>query len=310
MVVQFSILVGNVADLIGLGYSRIEIYQSIDQGNSYQEITSSTTQAAILESSEANTTFRMGGKLLKIKVDGEQEQSISFSSLIEYWTPTQVANRINEVIASLASVDGLKVILTSPTTGRSSSIEITYNDALDLGWLSGRQVFGKAARIALASDTLVYSFTDQAGEIEDRYKWRFSDDGSNPISDFSSVISGHTSPLIDASDLSIGTARFLNTDGHPRKTRILIATDSSPQSLVGMFVSQIQPLVIDSDDNGYLQFTLIRGSKVKVAIEGTAYVREFIVPDATSFDLLTVMSTATDPFTIQSVPPLLTRRTL
>lgn len=310
MVIQLSILVGNVSDLLGLGYTRIEVHQSTDQGNSYQEITSSAAQSALLESLEANTTFQMGGRLLKLKVDGGTEQSISFSGLIEHWTVLQVVNRINEVVASLASVSDTKVLLTSPTSGRTSSIEITYNDAYSLGWTTGQKVFGKSSRITLVSGTFIYNFPDQAGTSDDRYKWRFSANGSNPISEFSNVVSGQTAPSIDASNLSVGTARFYDAGGRPKRTRILVAIDSVPQSLVSVFVTADQPLTIDSDGDGFLQVTLIRGSRVRVAIEGTAYVREFIVPNVSAFDLLTVMSTSTDPFTIQTTPPLLTRRTI
>lgn len=309
MVVQLSILVGNVADLISLGYTRIEVHQSKDESNSFQEVTAPTVLPAILDSLVPATTFRMGGKLLKLRVNGAAEQAISFSTIIEFWTATQVMNRINEVIPSLASVSGGAVRLTSPTTGRASSVEITYNDAEDLGWIAG-SVYGKAVRITLVGGTLSYLFPDVAGISTDRYKWRFSANGALPVSGFSDVVSDQSAPAISSGNLSVGTAKFYGADGKPIKTRILVAVDSIPQSVVGVFVNGPQPITIDSTDDGFLQLTLIRGAKVRVAIEGTAYVREFVVPNAASFDLLTVMATATDPFTIQTTPPLLTRRSI
>lgn len=310
MVVQLSILVGNVADLVSLGYTRIEVHQSKDQGNSFQEITAASAAPAILDSLPASTTFRMGGKLLKLRINGADEQSITFSTVVENWTTAQVVNRINEVIASLASVgtDG-KVRLTSSTAGRSSSIEVTYNDSDDLGWITGI-VNGKSARLALVGGTLSYLFPDVAGSASDLYKWRYSANGSSPVSGFSNVVSDQSAPSISAGNLSVGTAKFYGADGKPKKTRILVVTDSVPQSLFGIFVVRDQAITIDSDDDGFLQLTLIRGAKVRVAIEGTSYIREFIVPDAASFDLLTVMATATDPFTIQTTPPQLNRRSL
>lgn len=309
MVVQLSILVGNVADLISLGYTYIEVHQSKDQGNSYKEITASTPQAAVLDSLAASTTFRMGGRLLKLKVNGMAEQSISFSSLIDNWTPTQVANRINEVVVGIATVVDSKVRLTSPTTGRAGSIEITYVDASDLGW-SEQIEYGLAVRLFLISGTLSYLFPDVAGTASDLYKWRYSANGSSPISDFSPVVSNQTAPGISAGSLSVGTAKFYGADGKPKKTRILVVTDSVPQGLSGVFVVRDQPIPIDSGDDGFLQLTVIRGAKIRVAIEGTAYVREFVVPDAASFDLLTVMATAVDPFTVQTTPPVLNRRSI
>lgn len=309
MVVQLTILVGNVDDLIGLGYSRIEIHQSIDEGNSYQEVTAAAAQAAVLDSLPAQTTFQMGGKLLKLKVDGGTEQSISFSSLIPFWTATQVANRINEVIGALASVVTTTTVrLTSPTLGRASSIEVTYCDAEDL--FSVGIVYGRAERPTLVSGTLLYTFPDVAGKGTDRYKWRFSANGSNPFSDFSAVVSGSKQPTIPAGSLSVATAQFYDQGGQPIKTRILVGMDSTPQVHGGAFVSRGSSMVVDSDDAGFLQVTLVRGIRCRVAIEGSSYIREFVVPNTPSFDLLTVMATANDPFTVQQVPPSLIRRSI
>lgn len=310
MVVQLSILVGNVADLISLGYTRIEVHQSKDQGNSFQEVTAPALASAILDSLPANTTFRVGGKLLKLKIDGGAEVAISFSSVIEFWTTAQVVNRINEVVPALASVGtGGAVRLTSSTVGRTSSVEITYNDSDDLGWIAG-VVYGKSARISLVGGTFSYLFPDVAGTSTDQYKWRYSANGSSPISGFSSVVQDQSAPGISVGNLSVGTAKFYGADGKPKKTRVLVVTDSVPQSLAGVFVVRDQPIAYDSDDDGFLQLTLIRGAKVRVAIEGTSYIREFDVPNSAAFDLLTIMATATDPFTIQTTPPQLNRRSI
>lgn len=310
MVVQLTILVGNVDDLIGLGYSRIEIYQSTDQGNSFKEITDSVASAAEFDSLVAQTTFQMGGKLLKLKVNGGAEQSISFSSLIDFWTATQVANRINEVVGALASVvDTTTVRLTSNTLGRASSVEITYTDALDLFPTTGI-VYGKAARITLVGGTRIYTFPDVAGKDTDRYKWRFSANGVNPFSDYSAVVSGVVAPTLDAGSLAVATAQFFDSGGQPHKTRILVGMDSNPQQSGQAFLVQGPSKVVDSDDSGFLQVTLVRGTRCRVAIQGTSYVREFVVPDVASFDLMSVMATSPDPFTVQSVPPQLIRRSL
>lgn len=310
MVVQLSILVGNVTDIIGLGYTRIEVYQSVDKGNTYQEITASSAAAATISSTPALTTFQMGGKLLKMKIDGAAELSILFSSLITNWTPSQVAARINEVAPGIASVVSQAVKLTSTTTGRASTIEITYNDAYDLGIDSGTFVAGKAARIPFVGGTYVYTFNDPSGRDDDRYKWLFSANGSNPISDFSAVVKGSLAPLLSTGSLSIGTARFYDAMGLPRKTKIYIGVASAPQALSSVFVGGEQSIEVSSDDTGFMQFTLVRGSKVRVGIIGTSYVREFIVPDTATFDLQTVMATATDPFTVQTTPALLIRRSI
>lgn len=308
MVVQLSIPVAEVSSLIGLGFTRIEVWQSIDQGNSYQEATAASPAAAFIDSKDALTTFQMGGRLLKVIVNGGAEASILFSGLIQYWTPLQVANRINEVVPGLASVVGVAVRLTSPTTGRVSSLLVTYCDAHDL-YDAGAAAVGKAVRITLVSGTFLYTFSDVAGILDHRYKWRFTANGVNPISEFSERVFPTPIPATGIA-LSVGSARFLGLDGRPQKRSIILVTDAPPSPISGFAVGDEAPMVIESDEEGLLQLVLVQLSKVRVAIEGTAYVREFTVPATPSFDLLTVMAAAVDPFTIQTSPPFLTRRSI
>lgn len=309
MLVQVTIPVANVSALLNAGFTHIEVWESTDQGNLYHEVTASAPGAAVLTSLPGLTTFFMSGKLLKVKVDGGAEQSITFSTVVPYWTPTQVANRINEVVTDLASVSGQSVILTSPTTGRASTLEITYNDARDLGLGAGSFAVGVAGRVLLLSDTFVYIFTDPSGSQDYRYKWRFSANGVSPISDFSIRVLG-SEPPVDPDLVSIATATFLTMDGRPKQASIVIVSDGAPSLLGGFVVGSDQPLIVTADESGFLQVTLLRSTTVRVAIEGTAFVREIVVPDEDTFDLLSALSTAPDPFTVQTTLPYLIRRTL
>lgn len=309
MVVQLSILVANNDSLMGLGYTRIEVWQSTDDGDTYQEVTASTAQAATQDSAPAQTTFDMGGKLLKLIVNGGSEVSISFSALTQYWTPQQVVDRINEVVPGLATLVVNVVRLTSPTTGRASSLEVTYSDSPNLGLLVGK-VFGRSPRITMVASTLSYLFSDVAGSSTARYKWRYSADGVNPISEFSKYVFGAAVPLIPSGNLAVCSTTFVNLEGQPFKAKVVVVADQNPSLVAGYSVSSMQPLVFTSGDDGFIQFTLVRGARVRVAIEGTAFVREFVVPNAASFDLLTVMAAAPDPFTVQVPPPFLIRRNI
>lgn len=307
MVVALSIPVANVAQLLGLGFTTIEVWRSTDEGNLYFEVTAASPTAATWTSDEAATLFRMGGTSLRFVIDGGDEETVNFSSTLTYWTPTQVVSRINEVVAGLASVDDGAVVLTSPTTGRASTIEITYNDAHDLG--DGEYVPGKAARPELDEDVLLYGFSDPIGSTDDRYKWRFSDDGASPISSFSDRVFGLTAP-VDADLMSVATALFIGLDGRAKQTTVIIVSDGNPRSIGGYLVGSDLPLSAVSDALGFLQVPLVRGVTIRVAIEGTAFVREITVPDEASFDLLEAMAAADDPFTVQRTLPFLNRRSL
>ena len=309
MIVQLAITAANVTDLLALGYTRIEIWSSIDQGNIYQEITSSVAAPAVLRSAGAQTTFAMASKLLKLSINGAAEVSILFASTPAHWTPAQVVNRINEVVPGLASLDGMMVKLASPTTGRVSSLLITYNDAADLALPAGTLSHGTEPRPTFVPGQFIYLFNDVAGHSEDRYKWRFSANGVNPVSEFSARIFGKEPPLTGVL-VSVGTAHFVGLDGRAQKRRIVVVSDRPPAVISGSAVGNELPITVDSDDQGFLQIPLVQGSVVRVAIEGTAYVREFTVPATSSFDLLAVMASAPDPFSIQVPAPFLIRRNI
>lgn len=309
MVVQLSILVGNVEDLLGLGFTRIEVWASEDQGNSYFEITDGVAKLAVLDSALPQNFFPMGGKLLKLSFNEAPEVSIPFSSVTELWTPSQVANRINEVAPGHASVNAGAVRLTSSTPGRASSVRVTYSDCAELGWSELPFVKGKDVRPTLLTGVYQYLHTDLAGRDDYRYRWRFSVNGSPPISDFSETVYGKTPPTLSGGNMSVCVVRFVGLDGVPTQQKIIVSQISTPMTVAGYFVNSL-PKVLESDPQGFMQFTLTRGAKVRVAIEGTNFVREFTVPDAATFDLLQAMSDAPDPFTVQVPLPFLVRRSI
>jgi hypothetical protein len=110
-------------------------------------------------------------------------------------------------------------------------------------------------------------------------------------------------------NLSTCTANFIGLDGRPQKRSIVVVSDQM-QNIGGRVVGTQLPLVAESDDFGHLELSLVQGMLVRVAIEGTAYVREFTVPSTPTFDLLSVMASAPDPFTVQIPLPFLNRRSL
>jgi len=308
-IVDLPILVANVDTLLGAGHTDIEIHASTDEGNSYEEITASTATAAILTSDDASTTFQIAGYTLVLKVDGGTEESVVFSSTPPNWTPAQVRDEINAVVAGLAAVSGSAVVLTSGTTGRASSIEIV-SGGTPLGWDAETLVYGKDARVTLVSATYSYTYQDASGSTEYRYKWRTSADGANPISSFSLPIYGSEPPLIAGANLSVAQATFVDVQGKPIRTKIIVGVVNTPQSLSGYIVGIQTPLVFETDDSGFVQFTLVRGAKVRVAFEGTPFVKEITIPNAATFNLLTELGNAPDAFTVQQAPTALGRRVL
>lgn len=301
---QLTIPVANVVDLLGQGYTTIEVWSAPDHGEIYSEVTSSSAAPAVLQSAAASTKFDMGGRTLKLVIDGGTEHIISFDPLLRYWSPQQVATRINQIVPSLASAVGWVVILTSPTTGRMSTIQITYSDSPNLGWSAGDQSVGTASRLTLDSNTVLYQFSDAQGTKDTLYKWRFSVGGLNPT-EFSPYTHGMGAPVVGVT-ISIGTATFTDAMGRPVKRQVIITNDLATPSGVG----SVEPITVESDDNGFLQVPLAAGLNIVVGFEGTTLVRRITVPSTPTFDLISAAASVPDPFSVQTVPPLLIRQNL
>lgn len=310
MAVQLSIPVADSGSLIALGHNCIEIWQSTDDGDTYQRTTDVTAKSARVVSAKAITRFIMGGRLLRFILDGGVERTVFFDSTLEYWTSDQVVSTINTVVPGVAVVEDESVVLRSSTTGRSSSVEITYSDSPNLGFVAGTKLYGFDSHVPLVSGTAIYNYADVVGPVGSRYRWRFSNSGANPLSDFSRYVIGTSGPALDPTKLSVCSALFVGIDGVPVKTKIVVAMEQSPTPSGSLTIVGNQTKVFESGDDGFLVFTLARNTRVRVAIEGTYLVREFTVPNTPYFDLLSAMATATDPFTVQSAPPYLIRRNL
>lgn len=299
------ITVGDANERRALGFSCIEVWASTDEGSTYAEITAPTAQPASLPSFKANTMFALGGMALRFSLDGGAPFEVVFDVNHPYWTPMEVVARINQETPCAEEVSGT-VVITGGLSGRQGSVEVL----VDEGQLfQTRYRRGKDARPLLQQDVLVYPYTDLAGYQSIRYKWRFSHAGSNPISPFSERVMGD----LEASSgvpVSIGTARFSGLDGRPLRRRLLVSMTQDPMSLGGALVGDSVTKQYEADETGFVQAPMAVGAKVKILIEGTAFVRDIIVPNVPTFDILTAMAAAPDPYSVQSTPPLLTRRHL
>ena len=301
MPAQISIPVSNVSELLSLGYTKIEVHWSPDDGRHYVEVTSSVAQPAALTSRPATNTFAMDGKTLLLIINNGAQVNILFPAIGNKWLPSQVAAQINATVPGLATVSGNSVVLTSPTTGRISSILVGGSAGVIF---PSDFSSGTDARPLLTDVITIYQFVDLAGRPHDRYLWRFSADGASPVSEYSKEVLGER-PIVGP--VSICTATFIGLDGRPQKRSVIFVSDTLLHKC-GFVVGSPNRLTVESDEQGFLQAPLVIGTTVRVAVEGTAFVREFRVPNVESFDLLEAMATAPDPFTIQVPLPFLNRR--
>lgn len=310
LVNSFSVVAGNVSSLLDLGYSTVEIWESHDDSATWTEITHSDSYPAELISIAGGANYKTAGKSIYFKVNGGPELSVVYPDSPLFMSASQLVAAINAVSPGLGSVAANQhVRLATEATGRQSSIEILYCDIPELGFQVGK-TFGRDKRIELVDSVSIYNFYDAAGLSYSRYKWRFSDNGAAPISQFSKYLVAKPQALLDPTALSVGVARFIGPDGSPTKRRLVIIMEDAPKRVGPYSSGNSEPLIVESDDLGFLQVPLVRGLTLKVALEGTSLIQELVVPDAPTFDFFDSMTTIPSRFSIQAPTPSLTRRSL
>lgn len=304
MLASISIPVYNVAGVRALGFTEIEISRSEDSGNSWNQVTAHAPQPAAALSTEAHTTWAIGGFYLRVSLTGVLHD-ITFSDTVKYWSPQMVADRINQVVPGLATVVGVCVQLSGSLTGRGQFLEILASPP---GLFTIGRTHGVDGNLLL-DDNVLYVYTDLgASEPSDRYRWRFVTGGAGPYSDYSQPV--RPLPItLDPSRVSLGYMNFVGVDGNPSKGRLIVASSGPPMQ--GSLVRYAPATVVyEAGDDGILQVPLLRQAHVKIAVEGTSLVREIVVPNTPSFDIATAIGAAPDELTVQTVPPLATRRSL
>lgn len=258
--------------------------------------------------------YDVAGKTLKIFVDQEARVDILFSGLGELTVP-QVVDQINTALGgTIASDVGNALVLTSTVTGTGSRIELVDGSANAVfGFSDGERDIGEEAHVLLQAGVSAYTFIDKDGESGYFYKAQFFNTSTLLASSDSSPFEGDVGTLISAGNLS--TVKVNLVDGRGVALEGQEISFYPHQDLLEVEGYQVAlaraPISIRTNNAGYAEVTLVRGLKVKVVFEGTSLIRDITVPDATEFNLLTVMGAAPDPFDVAEPNfPLAFRRTL
>jgi hypothetical protein len=189
-----------------------------------------------------------------------------------------------------------------------STIEVWSTDDEGAHWVALTAPVATAtlqSHIPLMPATYVYSFLDPQGTPTRRYRWRYSANGAAPLSPYFKWVYG--TQRIATVPVSVGTMHFVGADGIIRQGTLLVAALDAASS-GSVFVGAT--LLVNTDPTGFLAVPLVQGAKMRIAIEGTSIVRDITVPAAPTFDIMQALSAAPDQFSVQTVAPLLTRRSL
>lgn len=311
---RFSLL---GADL--LQFNVLEVWRSQElPGGPFEALTAAGAQPARLPSGAPNPPASpqvgrwvnaSGRSLLLLIGTAQRTVTASGNDPLTYGQiATQVtAQTLGEVRAY--AVDALLVLETN-TVGGSARLEVLDGELAGLVGLELAQpAYGREPFLPLVDGQLDYTFVDHQGDPAFWYKWRLRNTLLDEVSAFSAPFQP-SRPRI--TDTAIGFVDLTDMDGSALEAReVRLYSRFNGQLSNGRVVAGYSTDDL-TDENGHVEFELIRGLPITVAVAGTTLVRDLVVPtDAaiSRFNLLSPEYGVNDVFKVQ-VPniPYATRR--
>lgn len=320
-------------------FDRIEVWRStLGSSGPYYELTNTSWKPArVPENAEDESSSPPTGPsvvivgkelVLRVNEDDEDEITVTFTG-VDPLTFADCASQVTDVgdgrVRAYVADDGTFVVETTQSgsaatlrvmeSDGAALLELPYSDPNDLTATPTSFSQGKEARIQLHVGVEKYLFTDYRGSDAYYYRTRFNNSLTGAYSEFSRAFGVGAAPGISADNLALGQLTVAGLSGRPaRNVEVTIFNSFQGELVEGHFVAESQQTKL-TDDDGYVEFLLVRGVRCTVAISNTSVVRDIIVPTDTNinvFDLLGAdVSTAKDVFEVQ-VPDIITaeRRSL
>jgi hypothetical protein len=306
--IKIKFYVAEIANVLANPFDYVQIQRS-EAGSPYSDakfITADTAQEPVLTSTNEGPFAALQGKTLKLKVNGGNEQTVTFTAA----DPISMANVVSEITAQTTGLtasedaDG-KLQLEGNTAGTIGTLEITGGTGLTiLGFTVGDKDNGEDQHVALQAGVNDYEYDDGSGEASYWYRFRYYYLAGQTFGGWSDWIQGTTGTAISAADLIIGKIKLADIDGTALVgAKITLVNVYNPLIADTYFIAG-RSKQLETDGTGQAETTLIKGSTIDVIIEGTSFIRRILVPDTgTEFDLMDPTLVQDDPFQIQ-VPDL------
>jgi len=313
MAVTLSINVSNVASAMA-SFNVIKIKRSTAGiGGPYHDITTVTPQPAVLLPG-LPSPYAIVSKTLQIVRDSHPQVNIIFTGT-DPLSAAQVAPQLNAAMgATVAAEVAGELVLTSTLVGTASKFLVVGGGAAaEFGWVANQKVIGTEAHVQLVAEQTIYSFTDNDGESAYYYKAQFLNTTNGLTSSESDPFQGDAGTLVSAGNLAVAKVDLIDGRGLALQDQeITFYGVNETFSIEGFQIALTRkPITIITNTGGHAEVPLVKGTKWKVVFEGTSFVREFVVPNASTFDLLALLATAPDPFKIVELQfPAAPRRTI
>ena len=139
-------------------------------------------------------------------------------------------------------------------------------------------------------------------QIKTGEKWNkdgTSDTDGETFSSFGDPVKGDIGSIVAPTDLVKAYATFAKLDGKPVSgTAVIFYNVFMPPLQVGDIGIIGREIRVETDQAGYLETMLVKGSLVDVIISGTGIIRRITVPTA-DFNIMSAVAAADDNFQIQ-----------
>lgn len=299
-------------------FDAIEIWRSRDgEAGPFEEITASiwTTAVHLI----ADRPFSVSGKSLLLRVNELNDLTIAFTG-VDPVSSSSIASQIQTQGLGLlrTSIAGGFISMETAQPGAVVTLRVVESDAAAILGLPIAEpdsvAFGHDARIAIIEGQAGYNVIDPHGSSDYFYKVRFRNKDTNAVSDFSDAFSGNTTGGVDPSELVRGTLKLVDMLGNSLPNYNVLLHNTFKGTSVGDSLVVGGPVQALTDSNGQVEFFLVRGITITVAVAGTNIVRDVTVPEdpeIESFNLLDPSLGPDDLFKVQ-VPniPFAERRSL
>ncbi len=327
-VVTLNILTSD-ADFVGI-FDSIEVWRSrVSEGGPYEELTGASWSGARVPSTggdlpaaiPAGPNVNVASLTLPLLVNEQQSINVAFSgtnplSLAQAASQIQ-AQSLGRLRAWVDSNAQLVIETTEPGTG--ATLRVLSSEAASLLGLPLTEPtsfsFGHEARVLTALGTSTYVFQDKSGSSKYYYKTRFRNRLENTVSEFGQAFSAKHAIAVDPDRVIVGYLDLIDAEGFP-----LVGIEVALRSpFVGKLVAGAlvagQSLVRKTDDQGHVEFTLVRGQTYALSIAGTNISKELVTPmdlSISSFLLVDDNFTTQDDYFRARIPniPSAERRSL
>lgn len=290
-------LVATLDEFEGL-FDVLELWRSRStSGGPFEELTAERYQPARLPSSAQDppavlvtgTQVALTGKTLSLRVEGD-DIDILFAG-VDPLTYANAATQITTLsagrVASYVDETGVLVV-QSVFPGPGSSIEVLESEAAPILGLATEEPdnldHGNDARMPLVEGQTTYVFIDPLGSSEYFYRARFRNTYTGGVSPFTLTVGPPIALGVSTDNLAIGELDLVTVHGAPLASQeVRIHSQFTGVSVEGKTMVG-SDLLLRTDVNGHVEFKLVRGQRVSVAVPGTDLVRDIVVPTDPSIE--------------------------